>query len=40
MKGHKLDEISKEKDLRINVSDKLVASDSVLEARKIATSRS
>ena len=36
MKGHKLGEISKEKDLGIQINHKLSASDQVLEARKRA----
>ena len=34
MRGHKLDEISKERDLGIQINQKLSASDQVLEARK------
>ena len=36
MRGHKLGEISKEKDLGIQINQKLSASDQVLEARKRA----
>ena len=36
MRGHKLGEISKERDLGIQINQKLSASDQVLEARKRA----
>ena len=34
MKGHKLEDTTKEKDLGVVISNKLSASDQVLEARK------